>query len=162
MTEAMSKDAPFLTLVDLTFEKNRIEHWICFGRKSYEKILDPYRSIVGFKPGAVFAFVRWASNGYGTQVSRIDIIKAVGKGDACQTVPCIRPGGIILLRLNGWSKVQRALTAIDMVEAIGINPADASPDHWRQVHNRLKAGEDPDGYSIERHAAWLARQRIAP
>lgn len=42
--------APFTTLVELTFEKRRVEHWIRFGRKVYEQILDRRRSVVGFAP----------------------------------------------------------------------------------------------------------------
>ena len=49
--------APFTTLVELTFQKQKIEHWIRFGRKNYEQILDRRRSIVGFAPNSIFAFV---------------------------------------------------------------------------------------------------------
>jgi hypothetical protein len=57
---------PFATLVELTFHKHKIEHWIRFGRKSYEQILDRRRSIVGFASNSVFAFVRWAAGEHGT------------------------------------------------------------------------------------------------
>lgn len=154
--------APFTTLVELTFQKQKIEHWIRFGRKSYEQILDRRRSIVGFAPNSVFAFVRWAAGEHGTVVSRLDIVRAIGRGEPFQTLPFVRPGGEILLRLNGWVKVQRALAAIDAVDALGIDPADASPDHWRHVHNRLSAGLEALAYSPERHAAWLGRRRIDP
>ena len=53
------------------------------------------------------------------------------------------------------------LQAIDAVEALGIDPADAAPDHWRHVHNRLAAGDEPRPYSREQHRAWLLRRRIA-
>ena len=69
--------APFTTLVELTFEKRKIEHWIRFGRKSYEQIIDRRRSIAGFAPDSIFAFVRWASNDYGTIVSRLDTLRAI-------------------------------------------------------------------------------------
>jgi hypothetical protein len=154
--------APFTTLVELTFQKQKIEHWIRFGRKSYEQILDRRRSIVGFAPDSIFAFVRWAANEHGTIISRIDIVRAVGRGEPFQTLPFVRPGGDILLRLDSWVKVQRALVAIDTVEALGLDPADVSPDHWRHVHNRLIAGLEPRDYTPERHAAWLSRRRIAP
>ena len=62
--------APFTTLVELTFDKRKVERWIRFGRKSYEQIIDRRRSVVGFAPECVFAFVRWASNDFGTIVSR--------------------------------------------------------------------------------------------
>lgn len=154
--------APFTTLIELTFQKQKVEHWIRFGRKSYEQIIDRRRSIVGFAPENVFAFVRWASNDYGTIVSRLDILRAIGRGEPFQTVPFVRPGGEILLRLDGWPKVQRALAVIDTVEALSVDPADASLDYWRHVHNRLSAGQEPNPYTAERHAAWIGRRRIAP
>ncbi len=154
--------APFTTLVELTFQKQKVEHWIRFGHKSYEQILDRRRSIVGFAPNSVFAFVRWASGEHGTIISRIDIVRAIGRGEPFQTLPFVRPGGDILLRLDSWRQVQRALAAIDAVDALDIDPADASPDHWRHVHNRLTAGMEPRAYSPELHAAWLHRRRIAP
>jgi hypothetical protein len=153
---------PFTTLVELTFQKQKVEHWIRFGHKSYEKILDRRRSVVGFAPNAVFAFVRWAAGEHGTIISRLDIVRAIGRGEPCQTLPFVRPGGDILLRLDTWAKVQRALQATDAVEALGLDAADVSPDHWRHVHNRLIAGLEPDAYTPERHAAWLGRRRIAP
>jgi len=154
--------APFTTLVDLTFQKQKVEHWIRFGRKSFEQIIDRRRSIVGFAPDSVFAFVRWASNDYGTVVSRLDILRAIGRGEPFQTVPFVRPGGEILLRIDGWPKVQRVLAVIDAVEALSVDPADASPDYWRHVHNRLSAGQEPNPYTLQRHAAWIGRRKIAP
>jgi hypothetical protein len=75
-------------------------------------------------------------------------------------VPFVRPGGEIYLRQAGWPKVERVLQAIDAVEQIGIDAADACPDHWHHVHNRLTAGEAPRAYSPDRHRAWLQRRRI--
>jgi len=154
--------APFTTLVDLTWRQKKIEHWIRFGRKSYEQILDRHRSVVGFAPNSIFAFVRWAANDFGTIISRIDIVRAIRRGEPFQTLPFVRPGGDILLRLDGWPKVQRALAAIDAVQTLGLDPADASPDYWRHVHNRLTAGLEPHAYTPERHAAWLHRRSIGP
>lgn len=154
--------APFTTLVELTFQKQKVEHWIRFGPKSYERIIDRRRSVVGFAPDSVFAFVRWAAGDHGTVVSRIDIVRAVRRGEAFQTLPFVRPGGDILLRINGWQKVQRVLAAIDAVDALGVDPADASPDHWRHVHNRLTANQEPNAHTPERHAAWIGRRRIDP
>lgn len=154
--------APFTTLVELTWQKQKIEHWIRFGRKTYERILDRRRSVVGFAPNSIFAFVRWAAGEHGTIISRIDIVRAIGRGEPFQTLPFVRPGGDILLRLDSWPKVERALAAIDALEALGFDPADASPDHWRHVHNRLTTGHEPRAYAPDQHAAWIKRRRIAP
>ena len=149
-----------LTHVELIWLEKRIEHWIRFGRDVAEQILDRRRRILSFAPNSVFAYVRWAANDYGTVVSRIDILRAVGPGEAFSTVAYVRPGGEILLRLSGWPKVERVLQAIDAVEQLGIDPADACPDHWRQVQNRLASGGMPRPYTNERHRAWLLRRRI--
>ena len=152
--------APFTTLVELTFQKQKIEHWIRFGRKNYEQILDRRRSIVGFAPNSIFAFVRWAAGEYGTIISRIDIVRAVRRGEPFQTLPFVRPGGDILLKIEGWPKVSQVLAAIDAAEAAGVDPCDAAPDHWRHVHNRIAAGHQPRLYTLERHRAWLKRREI--
>jgi hypothetical protein len=149
-----------LTHVELLWLQKRIEHWIRFGRPVEETILDRRRRVLSFAPGSIFAFVRWATNDFGTAVSRLDILRAVAPGERCSTVPYVRPGGEILLRQSGWPKVERVLKAIDAVEALRIDPADAAPEHWQHIHNRLAAGAEPRPYTHDRHAAWLKRRRI--
>ena len=149
-----------LTEVELYWLEGRIERWIRFGRDVEERIIDRRRRVLSFAPGTVFAFVRWASNDHGTVVSRIDILHAVERGEACSTIPCVTPGGEVLLRSFGWPKVERVLKAIDAVDALGVDPTDADPNHWRHVHNRLSAGQEPRPYTRERHRAWLMRLRI--
>jgi Protein of unknown function (DUF2840) len=149
-----------LTHVELIWLEKQIEHWIRFGRDVAEQIVDRRQRILSFAPGSIFAFVRWAGNDYGTIVSRIDILRAVAPGEAYSTVGSVRPGGDILLRISGWPNVERVLLAIDAVEQIGVDPADACPDHWRHIHNRLAAGDAPRSYTREQHRAWLLRRRI--
>jgi len=48
------------------------------------------------------------------------------------------------------------------VEALGLDPANVSPDYWRHAHNRLTANLEPSAYTPERHAAWIGRRRIDP
>ncbi|UXS53071.1 DUF2840 domain-containing protein [Agrobacterium tumefaciens] len=148
------------TLVHLTWRESRIEQRIRFGRIAEEQRIDRHRRVVGFEPGAIFAFVRWAANEYGTVVSRIDILCAVASGERYQTLPLVHPGGEILLRIHGWPKVRKVLDAIDAIERLGIHPADVAPDHWRHIHNRLTAGEPFRAYSQEQHRDWLKRRRV--
>ena len=149
-----------LTHVELIWLEKRIEHWIRFGHDVGEQILDRRRRVLTFAPNSVFAYVRWAANDFGTVVSRIDILRAISPGEAFSTIAYVRPGGEILLRRSGWPKVERVLQAVDAVEQLGIDPADACPDHWRHVQNRLASGEAPRPYTHERHRAWLLRRRI--
>jgi Protein of unknown function (DUF2840) len=148
------------TTVEILWIENEIERWLRFGREVSERIIDRRRRLVSFRPNSVFAFIRWASNDYGTASSRIDIVRTVGDGEPFATLPFVTPGGDILLHLNGWPKVQRALAAIDTVDALGIDPCDAAPDYWRHVHNRLSVGDEPREYRRDRHAAWLLRAAV--
>ena len=148
------------TIVHLTWIEGRIERWIRFGRIAGETVLTSSEKRVAFAPGTVFTLVRWSSNDYGTVESRIDILRAVRAQDPCSTVPCVTPGGELLLRLSGWPKVEAALRSIDTVESYGIAPEEVCPDHWRHVHNRLTAALEPRTYTPARHAAWLKRRMI--
>ena len=153
-------DAP--THVELTWVEKKIEYWIRFGREAHEQILDRRRRVLSFAPGSVFAFVRWAANDFGTVMSRIDVVRTVGSGEPYQTLPFVRPGGDILLKIEGWPKVERVLHMIDAIDALGLDPIDIAPDHWCHIHNRLTAGHEPRAYSLEQHRAWLLRRSIAP
>lgn len=147
-----------MTHVELTHIEKRIENWIRFGHHAHEQLLDRRRRILSFPPGCIFAFVRWASNDFGTVASRLDIVRCVAPGEGYQTLPFVRPGGEILLRVDGWPKVEKILQHIDAIEAIGIDGATVAPDHWGHVAHRISVGFEPRAYTIERHLAWLKRQ----
>ena len=151
-----------MTRVELTWIEKRIEHWIRFGRVAVDEIVDRRRRIVQFRPGAIFAFVRWAANDYGTVSSRIDIVRAVGANEPFTTLPFVRPGGDILLKIEGWPKVEDVLRHVDAIEAIGIEADAVSPEHWRHVHNRMAAAQQPRAYTLEQHRAFLLRRKVQP
>src|SRR5215469_2752591 len=66
----MPADLNDVTQVELLWIEKRIENRIRFGHTIHQTILDGRRRRVSFAPGSIFAFVRWASNEYGTVVSR--------------------------------------------------------------------------------------------
>ena len=149
-----------LTEVEVLWLEKRIENRIRFGRIVGERKLDRHRRVLSFAPGSIFAFVRWTSNDFGTIISRIDILRAIVAGEAYQTVPFVRPGGEILLKVEGWPKVEDVLRHIDAIEALGVDACDVAPDHWRHVAHRGQAGHAPRPYTAERHLAWLKRRGI--
>ena len=151
-----------LTQVELTWIEKKHETWIRFGTHVHEQILDRRRRVLSFHPGTIFAFVRWAANDFGTILSRMDIVQAVMPGEAYQTLPFVRPGGTILLKVESWPKVERVLQAIDAIDLLGIDLESVSPDHWRHVHNRIAVGQEPRAYTADRHRAFLLRRRVAP
>ena len=150
------------TRVDLLWIEGQVERWLRFGKASNEEIIDRRRRIVAFDPGAVFAFVRWASNDYGTVVARLDILQAGAPGEPITTLPYVAPGGQSLLRVFGWPRVQQVLVAINAIERQAIDPCAVAPDHWRHLHNRLAAREAPRPYTRARHRAWLQRRSLQP
>jgi len=149
-----------LTHVDLLWIKQRVENRIRFGKIDQQHVIDRHWRVVSFAPGSIFAFLRWAGNVHGTVQSRIDILRAVAPGEPYITVPDVRPGGDSLLQISGWPRVEKVLQAIDAVEALGIDPADAAPGYWQHVHNRLSVGDQPQSYTHARHRAWLQRKRV--
>jgi hypothetical protein len=151
-----------LTQVELTWVEKKIENRIRFGSVVRQQILDRRRRIVFFWPDTVFALVRWASNDFGTILSRIDIVRAVNHGEAYQTLPFVRPGGEILLKVESWPKVERVLQAINAIERLDIDPEAVSPDHWRHIHSRIAAGHEPRSYALDQHRAYLLRRRVRP
>lgn len=151
---------PGITTVELFWVEQASERWIRFGNPLRDQILDRRRRLLSFGEDSIFAFVRWASNDYGTLSSRLDIVRAVAPGEPFSTLPHVMPGGEILLHLDGWPRVRRALALIDAVEQIGVDPCAVALDYWRHVHNRLIAGHSPRGYTLARHRAWLLRREL--
>ncbi|NYF32540.1 hypothetical protein HDC29_002099 [Sphingopyxis sp. JAI108] len=149
-----------LTEVELTWIEQRLEQWIRFGRVAGTRIVSRRTRVDAFRPGAVFAFVRWTSNDYGTVHSSIAVIAAAVPGAPFATHPYVRPGGDLLLRIDGWPKVQQVLAAIDAIEAAGVDPCDVAPDHWRHIGSQLAAGLPFRPYGDARHKAWLQRQAL--
>ena len=149
-----------MTRVELTWIEKKIEYWIRFGQAANEQIVDRRQRILSFRPNTTFAFVRWAANDFGTILSRIDIVRAVEPGEAYQTLPFVRPGGEILLKIEGWPKVEDVLRHVDAIERAGIDACDVAPDHWRHVAQQMQVGEAPRSYTPERHQAWLKRREI--
>ncbi len=98
-------------------------------------------------------------SGMKTPAPRIDIVRAVEPGEPHQTLPFVRPGGEILLKIEGWPKVEDVLRHVDAIEAIGIHADAVSPEHWRHVHNHMAVGHQPRAYTAEQHRAFLLRRR---
>lgn len=140
--------------------RQRVENRIRFGKIDQQHVINRQWRVVSFAAGSIFAFLRWAGNDHGTVQSRIDILRAVTPGEHYVTVPDVHPGGDSLLQISGWPRVEKVLHAIEAVEALRIDPADAAPEYWRHVHNRLSVGGQPRSYTPSQHQAWLQRKRV--
>jgi hypothetical protein len=83
-----------------------------------------------------------------------------GLGTSTEPPYRVRPGGESLLQISGWPKVEKVLQAIGAIEALDIDPADAAPEHWQHIHNRVSVGERPRPYTKTGHQAWLHRRKL--
>jgi Protein of unknown function (DUF2840) len=146
-----------LTRVRIAFIQDRVNDWLRFGRFHRERVVDQQRRDVYFTPHAVFCYMTWRANDYGTTLWRIDILRAVAPGERASQVSGVAPGAEILLRASGKAKVLRVLALIDAIEAQDIRPDVVSTDYWRTVHNQLAANHEPIVLHGRAHAAYLSR-----
>ncbi len=154
---SVTNDTP-LTRVSLAFVKNRINVYLRFGHPVRELRRDRWRRYAIFTPSAVFCRVRWESNDYGTTRWQLMVLQAYTPFHDVQRIAGIQPGARLLLCAEGERQVKSVLPRIDAIEALGIDPAAVSPAYWRMLGNRLSARLPLPAYTVERHAAYLARE----
>ena len=147
---------PSLTRVSLAFVEQRINLYLRFGHPVHELRLDRWRRCAMFLPAALFCRIRWETNDYGTTRWQLMVLQACTPLDAMQRIAGIKPGAHLLLCAEGERQVQPVLRRIDAIEALGIDPASASPAYWRTLGNRLASQLSLPAYTAERHEAYLA------
>lgn len=142
-----------LTLVEIAFYPEVMNDWLRFGTPDKERVIDRRRSLAGFAPDRLFAYIRWRGGDYGTSDWRLFVLRAGRPGERIITIPGVRPGAELLFQLVGKTKVQRALTLIDELELGNIAPENISPAWWRVMGNRLLTGIPVRAYSANQHQA---------
>jgi Protein of unknown function (DUF2840) len=146
-----------LTHVDVLWISQRVENRVRFGRIEQQHVIDRHWRVVSFAPDSIFAFLRWASTiphtRKSTSCAPLRQARATSPPRTCTPAAT-------LLHISGGPRVEKVLHAIEVVEALGIDPADVAPDYWRHVHNRLSAGDRPQSYTRTRHHAWLRSKRV--
>ncbi|MFP6559220.1 DUF2840 domain-containing protein [Paraburkholderia sp. B3] len=149
-----------LTRVSLAYIEQRIDVYLRFGEPARIILLDRWRRVAVFLPGAMFCRIRWHANDYGTIRWQLMVMQACTPLDAAQRIPGVLPCARLLLHAEGEPAVRAVLAQLDAIEAQGIAPADASPAYWRTLGNRLAARLPLPPYTAERHAAWLAGKAL--
>ena len=136
-----------LTRVTVLFLRDRVNDRVRFGAPAGQRIIDRRCRLDLFAPGAVFSYVQWRANPYGTEHWRLWVLQAATPGERAETVPGIAPGAHIWLSAGGMSPVTRALALIDAIEANSLDPATLPERYWRTAHNRIAAGLEPRVYA---------------
>jgi len=143
--------------VSLAFVEQRVNVWLRSGKPVREIVLNRWRRIAVFEPGAVCCRVKWIANDYGTALWQLMVLQAPMPFEGAQRVAGVMPGARILLRADGELQVKAVLVVIDGIEALGIDPITVAVTYWRTVGNRLAARQPLPEYTPERHAAHIAR-----
>lgn len=158
--QAVLPPRPVPMRVSLAFVEHRVNVWLRFGQPVRETVLDRWRRVATFEPNAVCCRVKWIGNDYGTALWQLMVLQAPMPFDDAQRIAGVAPGARILLRADGEQQVKAVLEVIDAIEALGIEPAAVAATYWRTVGNRLAARQTLPDYTIERHAAHLARDAL--
>ncbi len=158
--QAMAPQRPTRMRVSLAFVKDRVNVWLRFGEPTTEIVLDRWRRVAMFTPGAICCRVKWIGNDYGTALWQLMVLQAPTPFEDAQRIAGVLPGARILLRASGEAQVKAVLAAVDAIEASGINPCTAAATYWRTVGNRLAARQPLPVYTAERHAAHVARKGL--
>ena len=79
------------TLVQLHFVKGLINHRLRFGTAKAVTKLDKFRSIAVFQQGAVFGYIRWRANEFGTQDWRVYVLKTQTGGYISEVIGVSQP-----------------------------------------------------------------------
>lgn len=143
--------------VSLAFVEHRVNVWLRFGQPVRETVLDRWRRVATFEPGAVCCRVKWIGNDYGTALWQLMVLQAPMPFDGAQRIAGVVPGARILLRADGEPQVKAVLEKINAIEALGLEPATVASTYWHTVGNRLAARQPLPDYTSERHAAHLTR-----
>ena len=143
--------------VSLVFVEQRANVWLRFGQPVRETVLNRWRRVAVFEPGAVCCRVKWIANDYGTALWQLMVLQAPMSFDGAQRIAGVMPGARILLRAEGELQVKAVLVVIDNIEASGIDHCAVAATYWCTVGNRLAARQPLPEFTPERHAAHIAR-----
>lgn len=146
--------------VSLAFVDQRINVWLRFGRPVRQVVLDRWRRVALFAPGAVCCRIKWLADDHGTVLWQLMVLQAPQPFDDAQSVAGVVPGAQILLLTEGGRNVHAVLAALDHIESLGLDPCAVAPTYWRTVGNRLAARQSVPQYTVEQHAAHLAREAL--
>jgi hypothetical protein len=143
--------------VSLAFVEQRANVWLRFGKPVREIVLDRWRRVALFEPGAVCCRVKSLANDHGSVVWQLVVLQAPRPFDSAQRIAGVLPGAHILLRAEGERQVKRVLEVIDAIDKSAIDASTVAEAYWRTIGNRLAARQPLPAYTAERHAAHLAR-----
>ena len=96
-----------------------------------------------FQQGAVFGYIRWRANEFGTQDWRVYVLKAQTDGYISEVIG-VSPAVKILLAAQGKPAAQRCLSALDGLEIeAGGNLTNVPESYWPLFNNTVLLRKTP-------------------
>ena len=154
-SHAARPDRPQYMRVALAFVEHRVNVWLRFGKPVREVVLDRWRRVAVFAPGAICCRVKRIGSCDGTVRWQLMVLLAPMAFDATQRVVGVVPGGRILLLADGEQQVKELLALVDAIEDLGMDASTVSVTYWCTVGNRLAARQPLPAYTAERHPACV-------
>lgn len=142
--------------VSLAFVERRVNVWLRFGKPVRETVVNRWRRLAVFEPGAVCCRVKWIANDYGTALWQLMVLQAPQSFDGAHRIAGVMPGARMLLCADGERQVKEVLAVIDVMERLGVDPAVVALTYWGTVGNCLAARQPLPNYTPEWHAAHVA------
>lgn len=150
----------FLTRVHLHYGRDNFNYYIRFGIPKYRDDYTGREAYEYYSCGAVFGYIRWETNEYGTKNWRLFVLRGGDPSIAVCHIPGITPGAEVLLDVSGKTRVHRLFEAIDLIELDGIELSDVAPWYWIQTNARLKSSLEPLPYKTALHKSWLLEREV--
>lgn len=150
-----------LTRIKVINVKNRIKHYVRFGRPVFTEMISAYQTNEYYKPDQLVGYVQWQAGEHGSRIWRFTVFKTVNptKEKHTQCIEGIRPGVQTILDLEGAMKVRPILKIINQIEATGLHPSDVSPAYYGHLHQRITVKQSLHSYTEEQHQSFLKERR---
>jgi len=151
----------YLTRVHTYYGRNVFNYYIRFGIPKYRDEYNGREAYEYYAERAVFGYIRWQANEFGTQCWQFYILKAGSEGAILLKVPGVLPGAILLSHIVGKEKIHRLFRVIDQIEALQVDCADVAENYWIQVGGRINSCIDVLPYTLARHHTWMLEREVS-
>ena len=151
----------YLTRVHLHYGRDSFNYYIRFGIPKYRDDYAGREAYEYYSCGAIFGYIRWETNEYGTKSWRFFVLRGGNPSTAVCSIPGITPGAEVLLDVSGKARVHRLFEAIDLIEQAEIDLADVAPWYWIGANARLNASLEPLPYEARMHNAGLLERAVS-
>ena len=151
----------FLTRVHLHYGRDRFNYYIRFGTPTYRDDYAAREAFEYYATGAIFGYIRWKTNDYGTRSWQLFILQAGDENIHACNIPGVTPGAVVLANISGKARVHRLFKAIDRIEADDIDLCDVAPWYWIQTNARINTRLEARAYTQEQHRVWLLEKAVS-